>query len=244
MANEGVHDGHRQRMRERIKKQGVESLQPHEVLEYLLYSYIPRKDTNALAHELIKKFGSLSDVFCADAARLEQVPGMTRNAALFLSSLPGVFRVYLEDRSAQKIALKGRADARRLMGNKLFGVPNEELYAAALNVHEEVICCDKLGAGSADSVSVAVRNIVDFALRNNAHGILLAHNHPSGNVNPSPSDIELTYDILVTLSNVDVALLDHFIFCGTEYYSFEEDGRIARMLKTKSTFKEGIKLYD
>lgn len=244
MAEDSVHDGHRQRMRERIKKQGIESLQPHEVLEYLLYSFVPRRDTNALAHALINKFGSLSGVFGADETSLAEVTGMTENAALFLNSLPGVFRVYLDDRTVQTTPLKGRVAARRFMGNKLFGVQAEQLYIAALNVHEDLIACDKLASGTGDSVSVTVRSVVDYALKNKAKGILLAHNHPSGNVKPSQADVDLTYTILDTLSNVDVTLLDHFIFCGTEYYSFEEDGKLTRMRKTKSTFKEGIGFYD
>ncbi len=244
MANGGVHDGHRQRMRDRIAKQGIESLQPHEALEYLLYSFVPRRDTNALAHALIDKFGSLAGVFGADEAQLEEIPGMTANAAQFLNVLPGVFRMFLDQNTVQKTSLKGRAAARMFMGNKLFGIKEEQLYIAALNVHEDLICCDRLATGVGDAVSVTVRSIVDYAIKNKATGILLAHNHPGGNVNPSHSDVELTYTILDTLSNVEVKLLDHFIFCGTEYYSFEEDGRLSRMLKTKSTFKDGIDFYD
>ena len=91
MAN-GVHDGHRQRMRERIRKNGVASLEMHEILEYLLYSFIPRKDTNVIAHELLQKFGSLRMIMDSKPERLCEVSGMTWNASLFLTSLSGVFR--------------------------------------------------------------------------------------------------------------------------------------------------------
>ncbi len=244
MADKNVHDGHRQRMRERISKQGIESLEQHEVLEYLLYSYVPRKDTNAIAHALIDKFGSISDVMSADPKRLQEVPGVTANAALFLSALPGVFRTYLEDRNEKKTSLKGRVAARIFLGNKLFGMKEEELYVAALNVHEDLIASQKLGEGDGGSVPGAVRNIVDFALRNKANGILIAHNHPSGNVKPSQADVELTYTIMFTLANVDVKLLDHFIFCGSEYYSFDESGKLDRIRKSKLMFKDGIYIYD
>lgn len=244
MANGGVHDGHRQRMRERIAKQGIESLQPHEALEYLLYSFIPRKDTNALAHKLIDKFGSFAAVLGAEPSQLEEVPGMTANAATFLSSLPGIFRIYLGDRTVQKTSLKGRLAARMYMGNKLFGLNEEQVYVAALNVHDDLIACERLATGMGDEVAVTVRSVVDFAIKTKASGILIAHNHPSGNVHPSHSDVEMTYTILDTLTNVQVNLLDHFIFCGTDYYSFEEDGRLGRMRKTKSTLKDGIDFYD
>ena len=77
-----MHEGHRDRMRERILLSGIESLQPHEVLEYLLYHAIPRKDTNGIAHELISKFGSFNGVLNADYDALLDVNGMTANAAL------------------------------------------------------------------------------------------------------------------------------------------------------------------
>ncbi len=244
MADKGIHEGHRERMRDRIKKQGVESLQNHEVLEYLLYSFIPRRDTNEIAHRLIAEFGSLSGVLSADAEHLEEVPGMTHNAALFLSSLPGVFRQYLDDRTSERTELKGRAAARLFMGNKLFGIPDEQVVVAALDAHEKIISSDIISSGSGDSVQVTVRAIVDFALKNRASGVLLAHNHPSGRVSPSQADVELTYTLFDTLANVGVALLDHFIFCGSDYYSFEEDGRMNRIIKTKSTLKDGIFYYE
>ena len=65
-----MHEGHRERMRERILKEGTENLQPHEILEYLLYHAIPRKDTNEIAHELINRFGGISEVFSADYGNL------------------------------------------------------------------------------------------------------------------------------------------------------------------------------
>ena len=180
----------------------------------------------------------------ADAKQLSEVTGVTEAAALFLSSLPALFRMYLEDRTSHKMALKGRGATRTYLGNKLFGVEDEELFIAALNVHEEMVSCDRLACGTGDSVSVTVRRIVDYALKNRASGILIAHNHPSGKVRPSQADVELTYVILETLANVDVALLDHYIFCGTEYYSFEEDGKLGKMRKTKTTFKDGIMYYE
>ena len=85
----GTHDGHRQRMRERIASDGIRSLHDHEVLEYLLFPFVPRRNSNEIAHRLMEKFGTFSEVFNADAADLAAVAGMTGNAALFFSGLPG-----------------------------------------------------------------------------------------------------------------------------------------------------------
>ena len=104
-----MHEGHRDRMRERILLSGIESLQPHEVLEYLLYHAIPRKDTNGIAHELISKFGSFNGVLNADYDALLDVNGMTANAALLLTSLKGVFRMYASGDKKGKSSLRRAA---------------------------------------------------------------------------------------------------------------------------------------
>lgn len=110
-----MHEGHRDRMRERILLSGIESLQPHEVLEYLLYHAIPRKDTNGIAHELISEFGSFNGVLNADYDALLDVNGMTANAALLLTSLKGVFRMYASGDKKGKIVIATRGDLVRYL---------------------------------------------------------------------------------------------------------------------------------
>ena len=87
---ESIHADHRQRMRERIAHGGIEGLSDHEVLEYLLYPFIPRKDTNVIAHELIERFSSLDGVAHATPAMLRQIKGITENAVLFLSCMTDI----------------------------------------------------------------------------------------------------------------------------------------------------------
>lgn len=171
-------------MRERIRRSGLSTLQEHEMLEYILYAFVPRKDTNEIAHALIDRFGSFAGVLNADEKRLAEIAGMTENAALFLCNLPDVFRAYIDDLDKQKPALKGRGVARTFMGNRLYGVKEEQLHVAALDAHDNLICCRCIAKGSGDAVELSVRAIVDFALNNKASSLLVAHNHPSGNVNP------------------------------------------------------------
>lgn len=244
MATDALHDGHRQRMRDRIERNGLEGLEIHEVVEYLLFSFVPRRDTNAIAHRLINEFGSLSGIMNASVDRIESVKGMTHNAALFLSTLPDVFRKYLVELEAPRQSLAGRGSARAFLGGKLFGVGYEIVYAAAVDAHDQLIDCSRLSTGSGDAVDLSIRKITDYALRHNASGILLAHNHPSGNVQPSHADVELTFQALVTLANVGVKLLDHFIFCGSEYYSFEEKGQLNQLNNVNKMLKEGLYFYD
>lgn len=89
-------------MRARIRKSGIATLEEHEILEYLLYAFVPRKDTNEIAHALIDKFGSLAGVLNADEKRLNEIAGMTQNASLFFACLPEILRRYMQDCEGEK----------------------------------------------------------------------------------------------------------------------------------------------
>lgn len=235
-----LHDGHRQRMRERIMNGDLDNLQPHEVLEYLLFSFIPRKDTNGIAHELIKQFGSFYGVLNADPARLSKVSGMTQNAALFLSNLPAVFRVYMRNKSQSKVQLHGRGEIREYMRDMCWALTEERVYAVILDPHDCVVAVKGMDRGTGDSVTLNVRALVDFALGNKHCKLVLAHNHPSGVTNPSANDIAATADLQYTLKNIDVELLDHYIFCDDKYFSFEEEGLMKKIREKTKTLKEGV----
>ena len=219
-----IHDGHRDRMREKILQTGIEGLQQHEILEYLLFAFIPRKDTNAIAHELINTFGSFADVLTTDVDRLVKVKGMTMNAAIFLNSLPKVLQLYSNDASKERQNLSGRGIARNFMKNQVFGMGVEHFMVASLDAKDNLIRMERMQKGTGKSVPAPIRDIMDFALRTNACSILIAHNHPSGEVRPSSNDVNLTLEISRMLKSIKVDLQDHFIFSDNKYYSFEENG--------------------
>lgn len=164
-----VHDGHRARMRDKIRKGGLGSFQQHEILEYLLFSFVPRKDTNEIAHALIDKFSSLSGVLNASEEDLEKVSGMTQNAALFLATLPDVFRAYVDgvnSDGANRQDLSGRGKARNFMCARLFGLNQEHVCVAALDAHDKLIKCEIIEQGSGDSVRLDVRKNRRFRAQN------------------------------------------------------------------------------
>ncbi len=222
----GIHEGHRDRLREKIMKGGIESLQPHEVLEYLLYGCVPRKDTNPLAHELMNTFGTLAEVLDTDFDRLMTVNGMTKNAALFISSLPDVFRMYSKNTTKERPSLKGRGVAREYLRAQLYGKSAEYVYVASVDAKDNLIRLETMSRGNGNSARVSVREIVDFALRTKASGLLLAHNHPSGDIDPSETDVDTTVKLTYLLRSIGVELQDHFIFSENKYYSFEEHNLI------------------
>lgn len=219
-----IHDGHRDRLREKILAVGIKGLQQHEVLEYLLFAFIPRKDTNAIAHELINTFGSFSSVLTTDVDRLVTVKGMTRNAAVFLNTLPSILQVYTDDSDKERQNLSGRGIAREFMKNQVFGQGLEHVVVVALDARDNFIRMERMSSGTGAEVLLPIRDIMDFALRTSACSILIAHNHPSGDIKPSSQDLKLTMELGQLLARINVVLQDHFIFSDKKYYSFEENG--------------------
>lgn len=221
-----MHDGHRERMRERIIKGGLDKLQPHEVLEYLLYYAIPRKDTNPIGHALMDAFGSLSAVFDADVADLMNVAGMTEAAAVLIHSFPALFKEYNSDLLRLKTSLPTPAAAVKYLQILFAGKRVECIYLICLDNKSNVLNCCLVSSGTANAVNLFVREISEIALKNKATAVILAHNHPSGNCRPSTADIELTRAIALSLRVLEIKLNDHYILTADDFFSFRTEGLI------------------
>ena len=217
------HTGHRERLRTRYAASGGEGFFEHEYLELLLTYAIPRKDTNALAHTLLDRFGSLHQVMCADMEQLAQVEGVGESTALFLT---------LQKDLAKRLQLSALADSngRIKLGTPLSAAqyacarlqysPYETVLVACLNARCELLHSETLQKGSLVEAPIYPRNIAEIALLRRAHSIVLMHNHPSGNPAPSGADADATEAVKSALSGIGVRLSDHLIVGGTSVYSF------------------------
>ena len=220
------HDGHRERLRRRFLKTGLDSFEPHEILELLLTYVIPRRDTNPIAHALLNKFGTLDKVFDATASDLMAVDGIGESAALFLRLLPEVFRQYSishQDTENPKISLTNSIAVCKFMIPYFVGLNVEVCYLIALDNNAAPIRVENIATGTVSAVTPYFRNIVDKLLVCNASGAILCHNHPSGNAAPSKNDIGFTVDLDYLLESTDIPLLDHIIIGSHDYYSFAEN---------------------
>lgn len=222
---ERLHHGHRERMRDRALKAGLDGFADHEVLEMLLFSVIPRANTNPVAHRLLQRFGSLSAVLEADPRDLAGVQGVGRRGGVFLSLFPHFSRRYLHDRVTRNPPRLTDPEAvASYLVPLMAGRAEEVVYLLCLDAQCRVQFPALLSSGTVAEAHVHPRQAVEVALRHRAVSAILAHNHPSHNPSPSGADHKLTERISQALAAVDIPLLDHVIVAGDRTFSFEREG--------------------
>ena len=219
-----IHDGHRQRLKERFLQGGLDNFTDVQVLELVLFYCIPRKDTNPIAHALLDHFGSLSQVLEASVEELQKVPGIGENTAIYLTMLTQVGRYYLVDRSQREVILPTIDKCGAYLVPYFFGRSTETVFLLCLDAKCKVLCCREIGQGSVNSAGISVRKIVEVALGANATTVVLAHNHPSGLALPSAEDIQTTRRVAAALHAVEVHLADHIVVADGDYVSMVQSG--------------------
>lgn len=216
---DNVHKDHRARVRETIRKTGVENISDINLLEYLLFYSIPRKDTNEIAHSLLDAFGSLNGVLNASYEQLLAIDGMGENSALLISLIPGICRRYVESAEAKKINLSAPEDAAEYLRTKYYGEKKEIFYMLCLDASGNLLNCCKLGEGVPGTVLVDKRQTLEAAFRCNADTVIFAHNHPNGIAAPSKDDIDMTGDFVGLFRKVGIRVADHIIIAGNDSLS-------------------------
>lgn len=222
--NMSIHDGHRQRLRERYRKEGLDHFTEVQVLELMLFYCIPRKDTNEIAHRLLKHFGSMAQVVEAPVEQLRKVDGLGEGAATFLSLLNAFNRYYQVNRLSSGTIMNNVDQCGRFLLPVFSGRRNETVFLLCLDAKCKVLCCLEVGEGSVNSASVPIRRVVEMALGANATSVVLAHNHPSGVAVPSAEDIQTTKRLAVALQAVDIELADHIVIADEDYVSMVQSG--------------------
>ena len=220
-----LHAGHRARLRRRVAEDGLDAFEDHQVLELLLFFAIPRRDTNELAHLLLRRYGSLSAVLEADPADLAQTEGVGEAAATLLALLPALTRRYSVDRARQaRHTLTTSERAAEFLVPFMAGRTEEVFYVVCLDTQCRVIVPALVVEGLPDRAHVEPRQAVEAALRHRAHSVILAHNHPTGRAKPSTADHRVTSTLVNAFGAIGIAVRDHIIVAGGEWYSFARAG--------------------
>lgn len=212
------HADHRQRMKDRFLENGLDIFDEHQVIELLLFFGIPRRDTNVIAHRLIKRFGSLRDVLDAPYEDLLKVDGIGEHAATLIKLSAELSRRYLLSESLDTERFDTVDKLGKFLINLFLGKRNEEVYLLTFNGKMEMLSCDKLADGLSNLVSFSVKPLIESAILTHASGIVLAHNHPGGIASPSGSDISLTDQLMYMCDQISIPLIEHFVVAGNSYY--------------------------
>ncbi len=219
-----MHDGHRDRLRKKFEKSGLELLAEHEVLELLLFYAIPRRNTNDIAHRLLDNFGSFSAVCDADLSELVKVDGVGYVAGILIKMIPSLTGYYTADRFSKRNIMRNSTD----MGNfasSIIGFNTNETFAVmCFNNQRALLGYEIVDRGTVNESNVSIRKIVAAALKYNASSVVLAHNHPSGIIHPSEEDLSVTGKICDTLESIGISVIDHIIVSGDKFTSLCDRG--------------------
>jgi len=214
-----MHEDHRQRLREHFRAVGLESFEPHNVLELLLFYSIPRRDTNEIAHNLMDHFGSLVNVLDAAPEELCKVEGVGEASATLISLAAQLARRYLAEQSVEKASFHSSQDFQNYVVSKFLGEKNEAAYLFCLDNAGRLLHECKVSLGTKYSVSLDNRTLLETAFHHNATKVVLAHNHPNGIGAPSSNDVQLTEAAAKLYREVNIQLLDHLIVANGACFS-------------------------
>ena len=223
----GIHDGHREKMRQRFLKSGLESFADHEALELLLYYAIPRRDTNPIAHALMERYGSLSAVLSAPPEDLKNVEGIGDSGAVLLRLVAQLCQKARLADAERETVLSSVDRVGAYLLDRFSGERNEVIYQLCLDRKGRLLACKRLGEGGVASADLDIRRLMENALITNASTVVLAHNHPSGIALPSQEDYASTERARRALETIGVRLTDHIIVADGDFVSMADSGYLA-----------------
>ena len=215
--------GHRKRLRDKLlHNEPYTALSDYEVLEVLLGYVIPRKDTKPLAKELIRHFGSMGGVFSARPDELQTVSGVKEMSAALIKAIHCAHLYVLEQSMNKQPAMQNWKDVLNYCYVNVAHISREEVRVLYLNAKGFVLSDELISTGSISEVGIYPREIIDKALKQKATGLILVHNHPSGNPAPSENDINATCDLYDTCAGINVRLYNHIIISSSGMTSFRQ----------------------
>lgn len=220
--------GHRARLRQRFIDRGLGGLNDAEVLELLLSFGTPRKDCKEQARALLKRFKTLPGVLDAGTHAIQEIKGIGPVNGFALSFIKSVADRYLKQRLREKSYLSSSQDVLDYLVHTMRGLTVEVFTVIYLDSSLGILESEVVAEGTINVNSVYPREIIKRALSYNAAALIVAHNHPSGSLNPSVQDRRLTKSLYLACSLMHIRLLDHLIV-GDGHYSFADNGIMAEI---------------
>jgi DNA repair protein RadC len=225
MAKTPHYHGHRRRLRDRLQRDPLE-LADYELLELLLGVVITRRDTKPLAKELLKRFKTLRGVMNARPEELRKIEGFGPALENFWSLWREMWARVREAPVQERTSLTSPQEVAELAMARLGNSPAEEFWMVAVDNKNRLMGWERISKGTVDQAPVYVREVLAMALKRQASGIILVHNHPGGDPKPSAQDVELTKRLVSSSRDLGIRVLDHLVVSEGSFYSFQAEGRL------------------
>ncbi len=215
--------GHRKRLRERIILDNGQSLLDYEILEHILYSAYSRIDVKPVAKSLIENLGSLNKVFNADLEALQNIEGVNNAAISAIFCVKQAFVRSAREEIKDLPIINNWENLLDYLKVSIGSLNKENFRVIYMNKSYRLIAEDLQNFGTVDQTPIYVREIIRRALLIGSTSIVISHNHPSGDIQPSSSDMFLTRQLAEACKSIGIELIDHIIITFSSYFSFKEN---------------------
>lgn len=228
--NKGKHYlGHRKRLRDRFNKIGPHSFQEYEIVELLLTYVLPQRDVKPIAKELLNKFGSIKGIFDASDEELKSIPFIKENFITLLKLIKEINIIYRKQKASEEPITNNLENIAKYCIEKFGDKKEEEFHVIYFDINFKIQkdssfpAKDFYFSGTIDKTIVYPRKIIEEGIKQKSYGIIIAHNHPNGNLEPSEADKNLTRVIDIATKSVGMILFDHLIVTSNGYLSFKKE---------------------
>jgi DNA repair protein RadC len=220
--------GHRERLRKRFIKNGLDGFADYEVVELLLTLAIPRRDVKESAKALIGRFGNLRGILDAPLDELRKIEGVGEVTPVALRIIREAASLYLQQTAEQRDSFADPEALALFWKMKIGSLPNEVFQAGYLDSGYRLLRdgVENLEEGTVDRAAVYPRRVIEAALRRGAAALIFAHNHPNGEIQPTEQDKVLTRALVLAATTVQIKVLDHIIVSMEKVFSFRKAGML------------------
>lgn len=220
------HQGHRARLKKRFEETGGQGFADYELLEMLLMQFIPRKDVKPIAKDILKKAGSLQKVMDLDKKDLKSISGIGDSTAFAFEVLRAFNKHAKRQAVLKKPSFKNKVELLAYLYDKMAPLKHEEFHVLYFDSKKRLVAEEDLFRGTIDASAVYPREVIRHALDCGASGVVLVHNHPSGDPSPSQDDNYLTEQIRLVAAPLGVSVDDHIIIGDGLHYSYKDQGKL------------------
>ena len=236
MKKENCHAGHRQRLRELVETAGLNNISKIQAVEYFLTFIFPRGDVNPLAHRLLDRYGTFSNIIDANVNDLTRIQGINTESAKKIRHFGLLTQFYIQSKLQKKISLKNTKEFLNYLEDISALKRTENLFFFAIDNAFQLLEVKIFDLNNVRKVGIDPMELYDFISSTKLSHLIVAHNHPAGNAHPTNDDIEAVSYIESLIKHLPCTLIDSFIVGVDGIYSQKQEAYIRNNTQTDSNF--------